>query len=371
MSTTPTDPAAAAAAQAAINAAVSGVLMPVVIGTFLSCTLLGVLLAVVARYWVKFSRDRIQFKLLVAWLCFGGIVDTGNHCAWAYRYAIQSYTRPDILAEWPLSFTVFGFWTGINIFICQLFFIWRGWVVAGRDRYLFAVLQLVIAFGSPHWELMQDFQPMKPIIYAWLSGGLAVDLLITGYLVYNLIVRPKKSGGSAVSSSPLKRLAVLAMKTNAASSVVQLTVLALMVSKPTLHYCIVGFTETKTYVICVIATLNARTDSQANTAYSGTSGEHHLAQLGGRVKGLGAISHAGYGGGNGQTSVHVHRSVRVDEDEETGPFPFPQLNSHPYRRDEAAAPYKLFVLDEGATGPAAGEDKDAASEKKDLEGASF
>ncbi|GAA5889799.1 hypothetical protein JCM6882_004328 [Rhodosporidiobolus microsporus] len=295
----------AAAAQAAVDAAVDGVLTPI-------------------------------FKLLVGWLCFASIIDTGNDCAWAYRYTIQSYLKPQNLAEWPTTFTIFGFWTGINVYLCQLFFIWRGWVVAGRDRYIFAVLQLVIATGatvciflvsgkSISWDLMAEFMPSKPIIYAWLAGGLAVG---AGYLVYNLIIRPRKGGGGNLTpSSPLKRLAILAMKTNAASLVVQLTVLILIVSKPTLHYAIIGFNETKTYAVCVIATLNARSVSQSGTSYGATSGEQ------GRIKGLGASNTFG----NGHASVHVHRSVHVDEE------------SQYQRRDEAPTPYALFVLEDGTT----------------------
>ncbi|GAA5889802.1 hypothetical protein JCM6882_004329 [Rhodosporidiobolus microsporus] len=354
MSDTSTDPAAAAAAaQAAVHAAVDGVLVPVqLVGTFISCLPFGLFLSLAARYYGRFPHDRPQFRILVGVLCVLCTADTCTDCAWAYRYAVQSFLQPANLAEWPTCFTIFGFITGTSIFICQAFFIWRGWVVAGRDRYLFAAVQLIIATGtavciffvsgkSVSWSLMEDFTPLKPVIYAWISGGLAVDLLITGYLVYSLLVRPKKGSLSAVSS-PLKRLAILAVKTNFASLIVQLAVLILIVSRPTFHYAIAGFNETKTYAICVVATLNARSDSQSGTSYGATSGEQP-----GRVKGLGATNP--FSNNNGQPSLQIHRSRHVDEE-----------SQYQQQQDEALAPYALFVLDNGTT---AATTKGATSEK--------
>lgn len=51
---------------------------PVAIATFLSCLLLGVLLALGANYFARFPNDRVIFKVLVGYLLLLSIGDTMN-----------------------------------------------------------------------------------------------------------------------------------------------------------------------------------------------------------------------------------------------------------------------------------------------------
>ncbi|GAA5838130.1 hypothetical protein JCM11251_004718 [Rhodosporidiobolus azoricus] len=344
--------AAAAALAAAVNAALDGVLMPIVVGCFLSCVVLGLLLAASVQYFSSFPQDRWQYKVLVGVLTVVSPADTANSCAWAYHYAIDSYMTPLQLADWPIYFTIYGAFTGTTILLCQVFFIWRGWIVAGRDKYLFTACQLAVAIGAAG-ESSSFFWPKSVltllslvlhsnVAYAWLAIGLGV---------HDLCRR-------------LKRLAILSVKTNAASLVVQLAVLLTMVLKPTFHYSIIGLNETKVYSISVILTLNARnsTGHDSSTSYDATSAPAPT-----RVRGFGAGASSFCkplsGASPPQAIVHVHRSVRISEgDRLESQVHLPQQQFAP--DEDKSASYAMFVLENDSKVVAEGDRGSAGTSEK-------
>ncbi|GAA5889775.1 hypothetical protein JCM6882_004319 [Rhodosporidiobolus microsporus] len=308
-----TDSSAEAAAMAAAAAiAVHDILTPIVVASFMSCALLGVLLSLIAQYYSKFPNDRLPFRVLVGVLCVLALVDTGNEAAWAYRYAVLDFGNAAALAEWPTVFSIFAFITATSIYICQLFFIWRSWVVGGRGWVNCALTALLLLLATAaagcvyamavtsvkdSWTQLTDFNPLLNLIQAWLGLGFAVDLLITGSLLWHLVFRPRKIGTEAPSSA-LTRIAILAVKT---------------------------------YCVCVVATLNARNPTHTGTSY----GEQTS-----RQKGLGA--------GNSfalpdRTQVTVHTTVRRDVEEDS------QFKDG-YEPSVPHNPYTVFVLDDNANG---------------------
>ncbi|GAA5838082.1 hypothetical protein JCM11251_004703 [Rhodosporidiobolus azoricus] len=327
---------AAAQAAAAAAIAVRDILTPIVVATMMSCALLGVLLALVAQYFSAFSNDRLPFRLLVGAITVLALWDTSNQCAWAYRYAVQNYGNPAQLAEWPTQFSVFAFSTATSIYVCQLFFVWRSWVVGGRTLVnnvltAFQALMATAAAGcvyamailsvKDHWILLSDFNPLMKNIWSCAS------------LLWHLVFRPRKIGKDVISS-PLTRIAVLAVKTNALSLIVQVTTLILTIVLPTMHYALPGFLEVKTYCVCVVATLNAR--NSANL--SATSFDPSSASAP-RQKGLGAFDRS--------QQVTVHTTVQRDVEEDSQ-YRGKDGLSLGYEPSVPHNPYTVFVLDEGA-----------------------
>ncbi|GAA6030720.1 hypothetical protein JCM8097_006288 [Rhodosporidiobolus ruineniae] len=347
-----TDPAAAAAQQAALLAAVQSaigkVLSPLVVASFLSCALTGVLISLVVSYYASFPKDRPAFKVLVGVLTVFALLDTCNGTAWVYHWAVESFANPAELGVWPVSLTSYAFYTGPTVTIVQLFFCWRVWIVSGRTAYLLTGLASFIALGSSlymgSWAAKQDsllaFPGIAGVCYAWLGAGLGMGMW------YYVLFKPGRiTGGSEmVHSSPLARIVARSFTTGTVSLVLQLLVVILIVvsvGQGALYYSIPGFLECKIYPISVLVTLNARRSN--STALEGESHTHSASYSGARPshstgKGLFSRRSTAGVGDLTQNSIHVHieKEVEVDQHERERDGSFagssmpPTPASHPY-----------------------------------------
>ncbi|GAA5947139.1 hypothetical protein JCM3775_001874 [Rhodotorula graminis] len=270
---------------AALQTAVSDLVSPVVVATFLACVLYGVLLYMSATYFLRFgSTDRLAFKLLVGFLTLSALGDTMNDCAWAWRSTVTALLDPSVLALVPAEFVAYACFTGPNVLICQAFFTWRVWVVSemnGRRNWwlpLFllqlelaaAGLACFLAYWGSQATSMVEFSEITTVMYTWLGASLLCDLLITVAITYYLLIRPTRIVGDSVASklsSPVGRIVLKTFQTNAASLAIQLLVLVVIVTKgSTLWYAVPGYLESKIYVISVLATLNARKSTLSSDA---------------------------------------------------------------------------------------------------------
>ncbi|GAA5944406.1 hypothetical protein JCM3775_006621 [Rhodotorula graminis] len=274
-----TDPAAVAAAAAEQLArfqfAVANITTPVVIGSFIACMMCGILLYMSATYFVRFgSSDRLSFKILVGFLTVACVGDTMNECAWAWLVTIKVFADPTIVAQLPETFTVYAIFTGVTVLVAQVFFTWRLWVISERRNWWLPVGMLVLeltaaglamylAWWTDKTMYLASFPEIEGIMWAWISAGIVIDVLITGGITFYLLIRPQRLGGGVLKtnrSSPLGRLVVKSFQTNGVSLLLQtVTLIVIVTRRGTLWYNVPGFQEARCYAINVIATLNART----------------------------------------------------------------------------------------------------------------
>ncbi|GAA5970664.1 hypothetical protein JCM11641_007393 [Rhodosporidiobolus odoratus] len=272
--------AQAQAMAAFMQQAVNSVVAPMVVATSLSCILFGLVCSLVLTYFNRFPNDRIGFKLLVAAFGLIAALDTAVSCSWCYKVAVDAFSNPMVLGLLPWQLTCFAFLTGTVVLVCQLFFAWRVWVISGRKSYVLSVIQLCIILGaaglvyymgsySAKTKYLAAFADIQGVLHGWIAACLAVDLLITGSLAYYLILRPRKVTGTGLRSSALTRIVVRAFETNLVSLILQCVLVGLTVysvHRGSLHYLIMAFLETKTYIACVIITLNSRRQERKDGA---------------------------------------------------------------------------------------------------------
>ncbi|GAA5971604.1 hypothetical protein JCM11641_000657 [Rhodosporidiobolus odoratus] len=309
------DSAAAAAAQAQLaKKLVDGILSPILIAV---------------TYYSRFASDRISFRLLVGVLTLAAMLDTGSSCGWAYTQCVTHFGDPMNLLQWPKWYTSYIFLTGFEIAVCQFF-----WVCS-----------FYLSIRAIHTTTLEQYGGYRPVADSWLGISVAVDVLITGSMIFYVWWQPKHDAGFNVvaQSSPLMRVVMHALTTNLAALVVQVAFIALATCRSDLQYLLPGLSNAKVYIACVIATLNVRQSMQNGTSHSG-SGE--------TPKGLTSRFFSTHSrGAANSVQVHVQQNVEVDHHELDT---FPSLN-----RDSPAAnggrgagrdgtePYAVqFVLDD-------------------------
>ncbi|GAA5852883.1 hypothetical protein JCM9279_006213 [Rhodotorula babjevae] len=228
------------------------VLRPVLVGTFMSCCLCGVILCIGSLYFKHFPRDRGALRALVLFLVLSSVAVTATCSAWTWMISGKEITSTDDLMPLVPSF-VFFLVLGLTICIVQLWYAWRCWVMGGRKRWWVPGL---IAVGSVAGYgciifLTTQISPNKV-----LNDFMTVAIDTFWYLVW----KPRKEhGGILPNDSRLRQLAGLAAKTNAVGLLVQVIVIILLFASPgKFFYAVPAMLESMLYSGSVIVSLLAR-----------------------------------------------------------------------------------------------------------------
>ncbi|GAA6009470.1 hypothetical protein JCM10207_003793 [Rhodosporidiobolus poonsookiae] len=260
-----------------LQAVISCILGPLIIGAFLSCVACGVVSTLAWVYFSRFPQDRLVYKLLVGSLTAIVIADTAVQGSFAFDWGVKSWG--DFLDAMRMRWQFWVFLLlGVPIALVQCYFAWRLHMMKGASRIgLVAVIFIVIGalaglgvvlamgvFCATHEDWL-SYGGLRPLLIAWVAVTAGVDLVITGGTVWFLAIKPKRnSSGLLQPDSRFIILARLAVKTNALSLVIQIVVLGLLFGQPSNYsYMAVSFIEGQVYVGTFIATLNARRTSIA------------------------------------------------------------------------------------------------------------
>ncbi|GAA6054018.1 hypothetical protein JCM3770_002420 [Rhodotorula araucariae] len=210
-------------------------LAPVLVGTLASNVLYGIVVCLAYHYFSQFPKDRLAFKLLVAYLMVVATVDTVLNNEWTVSWGVDSFGQWIRLTSMPWQFAAFIVVTSTAVCPVQLFYGWRVWVVSQRENRI-----LVGAIGTLTCAMF--------------------DLLITIGMVYYLAIRPRHDNAGVLrTSSRLSQLVILSCKTNLLSALLQIVILALALSdKRSMNFMYVDLWIGKAYIACAIVTLNAR-----------------------------------------------------------------------------------------------------------------
>ncbi|KPV72844.1 uncharacterized protein RHOBADRAFT_55518 [Rhodotorula graminis WP1] len=280
----------------------SNVLRPVLVGTFLSCCLCGVILCIACLYFKHFPRDRGVLRALVLFLTLSSIAVTATCSAWTWMISGKEITSTDDLMPLVPSFIFFLVVRGLTVCVTQLWYAWRCWVMGGRKRWwvpgLIAVGS-VAAYGciiflttqiSPN-KVLNDFMTVAIVTFGWLVLLLLVDLAITHVPLslpplealltgspfsirridtfWYLVWKPRKEhAGIVLNDSRLRQLAGLAAKTNAVGLLVQVIIIVLLFASPgKFIYAVPAMLESMLYSGSVIVSLLAR-DNPRGVSFS-------------------------------------------------------------------------------------------------------
>ncbi|KAE9389456.1 hypothetical protein BT96DRAFT_400030 [Gymnopus androsaceus JB14] len=184
-----------AAEQAEINILLGGI----VVSNYLSYLTMGIVLSAAWTYFSKFPNDTWWFKAIVILcvsMCMGDTVATG---ILTYDWAVTNYANPSALmfVHWAIVAEPFLLGTcGLSV---QLFYAWRIWIMSLRSNWILpAVIGCFSVFGwciicwivhsqATH-NLFSELNVLLPS-YLWLGSSVAVDVLITGSMIYYLDLR--------------------------------------------------------------------------------------------------------------------------------------------------------------------------------------
>ncbi|GAA6001950.1 uncharacterized protein JCM10292_001765 [Rhodotorula paludigena] len=154
--------ATAAAAAAQMQFALTQVAQPVLIASFVTCSLYGLLLFLIITYFVRFRTDRLVFRLLVGFYLLSATADTAIECGWAYGYTISAFSNPTVYTAIPWPYIGYAV-LGPNVLLAQGFYTWRVWIISNKKAWPLASVMLLIqvaacclAFYLTHWAATAD-----------------------------------------------------------------------------------------------------------------------------------------------------------------------------------------------------------------------
>ncbi|GAA5852064.1 hypothetical protein JCM8547_000146 [Rhodosporidiobolus lusitaniae] len=259
------------------------VLSPLVTAAFLACISCGVVVTLASIYFIRFSRDRVWFRILVGVLTLLVIVDTVIQAHYAFSWAVLNFGDYEVFSKTAWQQTGYCF-SGIPVFIVQIWFAWRLWVSSERGKVAGGLVGLIVAGAvsgmgcilhtavvSAQSRTLTEMRAARPTIAAWTALMVFVDVLITaGHLYYLVYLPHRSSSGLLKPDSRITNIALLLVKTGSVALITQLLILVLFFAYPNAyHFGTVAFLESKIYVSSLIISLNARDRTAPSTSSGG------------------------------------------------------------------------------------------------------
>ncbi|GAA5945911.1 hypothetical protein JCM3775_004440 [Rhodotorula graminis] len=302
-----------------MSSAIVSTVGAVIVATCLSCFSCGIVVSLYGRYYARFSRDPAWIQVGAALGTALALVDTAFNASWAYKWGVTYFVRPQDLALLPFELTAYCFVMSTAVLAVQCFYLYRLYAVSNRNWIPVALLG-AISFGcygialwmgyvcSQNSDNILAFADIRTQSWGWFAGVLVVDLATTVLMFWWLVFKPKKqSGGAAKTSTPLKKVVLMAAQTNLLSAVCQIAIVFLYATWPTsTYYTFFGLPEAKIYIGSFLATLNARSPHG-----SGAFDESSQSR-----KGFGGLSAAGTVAHQQPVHVTVRQEVNIDAEDD-------------------------------------------------------
>ncbi|KAE9397297.1 hypothetical protein BT96DRAFT_995895 [Gymnopus androsaceus JB14] len=291
-------PRLSAAEQTEINLSVGAV----VVSNNLSYLTMGIVLSAAWTYFSKFPADRWWFKALVALCVSMCLCDTIATGIYAYDWAVTNYANPAILVFIHWTVPPKGFLLAMCGLTVQLFYAWRLWIMTMKNNWILpavvgclSLLGWCIACWMVHimttHKLTSDLALLLPVVYIWLGGSVAADVVITSSMIYYLGLRFRISPEFPLGGSPnwvfhrsLCKLIIRTVECNLLSLFAQaITVGLFNCSSLGLYFETADMTLAKVYTFSLLVSLNCRhSDSGPGTSHGGFSssrGEQGIVEL--------------------------------------------------------------------------------------------
>ncbi|KAE9393621.1 hypothetical protein BT96DRAFT_216048 [Gymnopus androsaceus JB14] len=263
----------------------------IVVSNYLSYLTMGIVLSATWTYFSKFPADRWWFKALVflcVILCTCDTIATG---IWSYDWAVANYANPATLKFIHWATPAEGFLLATCGLTVQLFYAWRLWVMSLKDNWILplvvgclSILGWCIGCWMTHiaatHKLALDLTLLLPVIYIWLGGSLAADVVITGSMIYYLDLRFRMNPEFPSGVSPnwffhrnLHKLILRTVECNLLSLFAQVIIVGLFAySGVGFYFYITEMTLAKIYTFSLLVSLNCRhSNNGPGTSYGGFS----------------------------------------------------------------------------------------------------
>ncbi|KAI0819477.1 hypothetical protein BC628DRAFT_1026750 [Trametes gibbosa] len=293
------------------------------IGTWFNAMLYMLEITQMISYYRTFPRDRVAFKIMVAFSFLVDTLGTANNCACVYLYTITNWGNAQFLLVQGWTIPTYLALSGLSAFICQLFLCWR-FLNFSKNYFVTAFLVATTLVGFIGSDINADTVVKFPkyeqrdhnikTVTIWLVASAAADICIAGSLVWTL--RNIKSSFSGTQSL-VRRLTFSAIQTGSATSV--LAVICLIFYRINTESNITvgfGFCLGRAYTLTMLFNLNTRVTGRADSSHTGlsqASGIHDLEREAGTNINLNSMN----AGGINCSGVHRTAIVHIDEGTKT------------------------------------------------------
>jgi len=240
-----------------------------------------VLVVQVYVYSYNFPRDRLPVKLLVYATFLIETVQTILSGIDAYHRFASGFGSLQRLTEPYLAVFVGPIIGAIVSLTVQYFFAYRVWVLSNKKALLLCLLICTIStvdataafIGGIYTHVRGEFAngwAVKVLVYTWLGGNAAADILITTAMIYYLTIRRSNTTVS-FSNHALSRIVRLTIETNiltTTTGVVSLLMLAIYPDK--IWYTCPSGILGKLYANTLLVSLNNRISIRDASSARGT-----------------------------------------------------------------------------------------------------
>ncbi|KAJ7898636.1 hypothetical protein B0H14DRAFT_2674951 [Mycena olivaceomarginata] len=234
---------------------------PLFFGVILNVLLFGVFIVQVHSYFRLYKTDYPWIRYLIYYLILMEAINTGCDIGIIYQPLIMQHgnvpNHLDPTSKSPLYPTLISTPT-------QLFMAWRIRLVT-KSNWLSGLVALlafislvggtVATIGVSHYQEFVKFKLVEAPLTIWLTSTAFADLFITAFLVNFLWVN--KTGFKTQTDSVTDKIIFLTVQTGMLTSFAAIADVTLFYS---FLFFIWDFSLSKLYSICLISTLNARTD---------------------------------------------------------------------------------------------------------------
>ncbi|KAF5368042.1 hypothetical protein D9758_004404 [Tetrapyrgos nigripes] len=174
---------------------------PVLVGSFISYMLLGIVIVQVYLYYMSFPNDKLWIKLTVYSLFILDLMHTVALSSSSWSFLCSGWGRPEHLEFTEWGFALIPLFSGACSTIVQMFFVWRIYTLGNLATYsnklLWTVIVLIISLSlaqfagsvvaTVQWFLISDLARFSEVfgeVAVWLGGGAAADVMITISMFY-------------------------------------------------------------------------------------------------------------------------------------------------------------------------------------------
>ncbi|KAF8512562.1 hypothetical protein JB92DRAFT_2927554 [Gautieria morchelliformis] len=238
---------------------------PMLIGTFFSTILYGLVFGQAFIYYQTYKRDSTWIRYFILYLVICETLATGFDIGMMYEPLVLRYATPHATTILPIMLVADPIMTVFISTPVQLFMGWRIKTLSG-SRLLPAIIcalalsslvggiSTTVAASIFH-EFAQEHQYDGAVV-TWLASSAAADICITGCLVWSL---HKRRTGYSATDDLLNKLIRLTLQTGAITAISATLDVVLFLAAPgtSLNF-ISDFSLSKLYTNSLLSTLNAR-----------------------------------------------------------------------------------------------------------------
>ncbi|KAF8920119.1 hypothetical protein CPB85DRAFT_1428942 [Mucidula mucida] len=255
----------------------------VVVSTFFSFLSMGVICACAFQYFANFPNDKWVFKALVSACMIMSTIDTISTGLWCYNWSVTNYGNPAAMA---ITHWGFAAEAALLLFV-QCFYAWRIWMVSMKKHWWLSAI--IVTLSTMAWcvvvwmtyiisthKMVADLHLVLPVVYIWLGGSVAADVMITCCMAYYLDLRFRNNMNQRhmPSGGRFKRIIVRTVECNAISLVAQTVTVALF-NRPNVgfYFVLTDMTLAKIYTFSLLVSLNGRhLDGRESTGIESSKG---------------------------------------------------------------------------------------------------